>query len=640
MDAAAVSRTEETLSNGNTAGAADVADIDGNNKINGGSISLPEAQLSSGNNITPSSPSLENGHPRKHSDSEAQSTARNFEREHGIFLRAIMDLLTERDQLAIAADVNGQIKSGSLRKASHRIKGLWKTKYVEIRRGTFSYFDDNGKQRNENNVAKLLRKDIPLRASSCTCRAVKIRSIKGAAFELKVGGSRRYWVANTKEERQSWIQAIHIAMADASVTRGDNFLEYQDLDESVSSTAKKKVTIPLDSPYKQFLEQYLKVRAATNSAESKDEYVHALTPLRGITITVPVQWIKSQLDDTAATVSFTETSMSSSIKQLWKDLLRDSVDINGETLLGESLHGPERILGKLTQQILSCDETVREKLKSDKDRTGITEAQAVSYARDILLATNRTRSGGDSYFCAENLCLNRALAVLVPSSTEANPLSIKVSDCPPKGGNTPDANNISGWVQARNGPDKPWKKLYLLLSHSILGCYAEGTLELRERIMLQGAKVGSNLTKETKDATQSQQNGSEERIITITTKDGQLVREYLFEDNFDFLLWDASFKKASSISGGSEAINGAKSPPSSTSSTPGVEITPTVHVVVNVCTEYKLCTLDPSGIEREDTWAELQTTFEQMFTLTGGPKGKISRGDEVVQLEVLGPCII
>ncbi|KAL7536245.1 hypothetical protein ACHAXR_007017 [Thalassiosira sp. AJA248-18] len=611
--------------------------VDGKDEINAVSNKLSETKLSPGMNgaIPPPPPPIsENEHLQDHP--HTQTMARNFAMEHRIFLRAILDLLSERDQLSIEADVNGPntLKIGSLRKASHRIKGLWKTKYVEIRQGTFSYYD-NAKQRINRNGGTadgrtLLRKDIQLKASMCTCRAVKIRSVKilpsnseGAVFELRIqGGSRRLWMANTREERQDWMKAIHNAMIGASVTRGDNFVEYQ-IEQVDGHNQKNKNQ-----------EQYLEVRASTNRAESKDEYLPALSCLRGETISVPVQWIRSQLDDSPAATAFVETDISSSVEQLWKDLLRDSVEINGEVLVGESFHGPERIVGKLTQQILSLDAAilgVGSNQSSDWERTRISEAQAISYSRDILLACDRTRSGGDSYFCAENLCLNRNLVVLCPSSTEASPLSIKVSGC--KGIKDPDMTDISGWVFARSSSGKPWKRQYLVLSHSVLSCYAEADPKphrLLEQVMLQGAKIGNS---------QSMQKEKQANLINITTKDGQVVREYLFEDEFDFLFWQDSLKKSACDLNEDECqenkhskdTNGLNNLCSTKCST----ITPTVDVVVNVCTEYKMCTIDPSGIESEDTWAALRTTFVQNFSLTGGRNGRISRGDEVVQIEIL-----
>eukprot|EP00985_Skeletonema_marinoi_P023373 scaffold15557_cov73-Skeletonema_marinoi.AAC.1 len=102
-------------------------------------------------------------HLHNNNNHEAQAMAQNLASEHKIFLRAALDMLTERDQLRMYADVNDPnniIKTGTLRKASHRIKGVWRTKHVEIREGVFSYLSGSA------NKSSSSRKDVLLRASS------------------------------------------------------------------------------------------------------------------------------------------------------------------------------------------------------------------------------------------------------------------------------------------------------------------------------------------------------------------------------------------------------------------------------------------------------------------------------------------
>ncbi|KAL7540587.1 hypothetical protein ACHAWF_006725 [Thalassiosira exigua] len=571
-------------------------------------------------------------HPR------AQTMARNFETEHRIFLRAILDLLAERDQLAMEAAVNSNetIKIGPLRKASRRIKGLWKTKYVEIRRGTFSYYDDNAKPREgvdgrEEGYRKLLRKDVPLKASSCTCRAVKMRSVKkGAVFEIRIQDpaaghktNRRLWMANSHEERLAWIEAIHKSMVGVSVTRGSKFWEYE-VEHGEGSN------LPSDSPYRSFSEQYLAVRGGAHRAGSKHEFLGALSPLRGKTIAVPVHWIRSQLADTPAHTTFVESDIASSVNQMWKDLLRDAVEINGEVLTGDSFHGPDRIMGKLTQQILS----------SECNQNRITAAQAVSYSRDILLASDRTRSGGDSYFSAENLCLNRGLVVLCPSSTEATPISIKVSGHRRKSTVENGVSGISGWALVQTSPKKRQRQ-YLVLSGCELSFYAKAEPEphkLLDWIVMEGAKVAMS-PMACKNSASTASLDTTDRSVHISFEDGRVVHELLFEDEVNFSSWYDSLEQSTQPSVGcitqenqsTDKMNGFRG--ASDATVVGIESP--VDVTLNVSTEYKMCTIDPSGVESDDTWAELRTTFIQKFSLTGGPDGGISRGDEIVEIEML-----
>ena len=607
-----------------------------------------------------------------HNNREAQTMAHNFATEHRIFLRAALDMLTERDQLRMYADVNDPnnvIKSGTLRKASHRIKGVWKLKHVEVREGVFSYFRCNRNTANNNDhhhittmmatnyttgsrssscssqsSNKSSRKDVLLRATSCTCRALKIRSVKlrptnfgnGAVFELKVdGGSRRLWMANTREERQSWMQAIHAAMIGASVTRSDNFLQFCiDKNNNNNNDKRKGSIIPLNSPYQPYLEQYIEIGEACSRARNKAEYLHALASLRGKPISVPVQWIKSQLDDTPAASAFLESDISSSVEQLWKDLVRDSVEINGQVLTGESFHGPDRIVGKLTQQILLSGRSQNLEVAHNR----ITESQSVLYARNILLGSHRTRTGGDSYYCAENLCTNQSLVVICPSSTEANPLSISVhasrdeeeNKCNKGDIRHRPRNELRGTVSTRSNVGEPWKKMHMALSGNMLQFYDDNDkTKLVNEINLIGAKVSDTVLSDDPQTTTG-------RFIAVSTGDENYpAQEFLFEDDFDYFLWWSSIGKASvgddcGSFNSSSLLDETRLDNNST-----LHVASTVIVSVNVSTNYKVCTLDPQGEESEDTWATIRTTFKQQFQLSGGPSGRIFRGDEIVQLELL-----
>jgi hypothetical protein len=191
-------------------------------------------------------------------DAEAQSIVANFAAENRLLLRAVWDLLAERDRQAPVVGMMDPVilKAGPLKKASHVVRGTWKIKYVEIRRGMFSYYEDvlssqtpsssttpgsgshglmTGKDPFDGDhhmhlpgaVGQLLRKDIPLDAQSCQCRPVKLHQKAlnlapgGAIFELSTGDSKRLWMAKSREERQAWMLALNHAMVGGSVTRGD-----------------------------------------------------------------------------------------------------------------------------------------------------------------------------------------------------------------------------------------------------------------------------------------------------------------------------------------------------------------------------------------------------------------------------------
>jgi len=747
---------------------------------------------------------------------QSRALTQNFVMEHRIFLRAILQLLNERDQFAVEADANDPhtIKGGPLKKATSLVRGVWKwkVKYVEVRRGLFSYFEDTtdtsstplpltrrrgsataiddgsdavspvasvdetddgigkaagpGKRANSN----LNRKSIPLRAATCTCRAVKVQnkalshtplSPNGAVFELTVqGGPRRLWMCNTREERQAWIHAIHEAMIGGSVTRGDNFLEYQvERKRGGGGSNNAIAALPIRSPYRTDLERYLRLQHELKNARSRDEYMGALAELYSgaESLDVPVQWIKERIEVASSgsgpSQAFHEGGLSSGVAQLWKDMLRDSVSINGDIYKGDGGHGPERIIGALARCILSFDKSAIQNVNATRafrKKFCVTEAQAVSYARDVLLACNRTRSGGDSYYCMDTLCSNQELVVLCPSSSEADPLRVVVrhsvyDECSRRGSNDHGLHDISGWILTRSGPNKSWKKRYGVLSEGVLSYYEQALPRphgLRGQVLLAGATVGvsqvGNSTENvdrmnemvpapdtpTHDAFIRMPARKMRYIVCITSKDRAKERQIIFNDQSEFFLWNQSIRDAVKVSG--ESARGSGSYNTTTTSTgmfssiaatsviankirglsvraregvassspmrtvskgrfartnnadgakraevdvgddegdisepsrehidrhvmPQVDETrsanwkkikggrarSTVEISVQNTAVYKVCSLDPQGDESEDTWAMVRTTFLQNFRLSGGPNGRILRGEEVVQLNCL-----
>ena len=761
---------------------------------------------------------LGNNSGSRRAELESRALMQNFVMEHRIFLRAILQLLNERDQFAVEADANDPhtIKTGPLKKATSLVRGVWKwkVKYVEVRRGLFSYYEDTtenavsgGKKRGSITVeeddvdgamsactfggddgneaaaganedtANLRRKSIPLRAATCTCRAVKVQnkalshtplSPNGAAFELTVeGGPRRLWMCNTREERQAWIHAIHEAMIGGSVTRGDNFLEYQ-VERKRGGVGSSSVMtgVPMRSPYRSDLERYLRLQNELKNARTQEDYVGALSELydSAESLNVPVQWIKERIEVASSGnapsgfQAFHEGGLSSGVAQLWKDMLRDSVSINGDLYKGDGGHGPERIIGALARCIMKFDKSATQNVNATRayrKKFCITESQAVSYARDVLLACNRTRSGGDSYYCMDTLCSNHELVVLCPSSSEADPLRITVrhsgnDGVARRGSNVHGFHDISGWILTRSGPNKSWKKRFGVLSEGVLSYYEQAHPRphgLRGQVLLAGATIGvsqvgtTNEESDTIDELSPSEPTSQadafariptrntKYIVCIITKDRSKERQIIFDDQNDFSLWNQSFRNAIKVSEVSARgnNNGGKLSASAmiankfrgfsvrakegvSSSSPnrnfgvgrfgrgssgncggdaaaaaaadevaaaisaengddddddavghndiaagrsasqtsqggprsanwkkvkGGRARSTVEVSVQNTAVYKICTVDPQGDDSQDTWAMLRTNFLQNFRLSGGPNGRILRGEEVVQLNVL-----
>jgi len=581
--------------------------------------------------------------------------------------------------IVVDMDDPDTLKCGSLKKATHIVKGAWKYKYVEIRRGMFSYYDDS-LSKHAASEGDLVRKNIKLNANTTKCRAVKLNhkslthvSIQGKVFELAVEGTpRRFWMANSRQERSAWIRAINDAMVGGSNIRPDLQIEHSGRSRKVSRK----------SPYRSDLGLYLKIQREIKSASTKKSYVEALSCIIGRTLNVPVKWISDQNNEDMDS-AFCRDSVTGSVDQLWKDLARDSVQINGVLFKGEGGHAPERIIGGLTCEIMRTDRT--SPLRPEDPNflwRGVSELQALSFARDILLSGNRTRSGGDSYYCVDLLCQNASLVVLVPSSLEAEPLSVTVEH--PTQEQRPvrtpySTHDRSGWLKTRTKKNRKWRKRYFVLSEGTLSFYKkahpkpynlEGHIKVNEIPIYVASLAPITIEKKDRKMTDKIR-----YTLTFKGKEGSLERQIRFEDGNIFLLWayalEATITKPEPF--GAPKKNGMfrilnlrdepKSdsqvgfileenslelhasdlgfdPGSVTSKGKALSIqhggtkSPTVSVSVRASTVYKVCTLDPQGVESEDTWATISATFLQTFTIVGGPNGLMNRSEEIVQVNV------
>ena len=578
----------------------------------------------------------------------------NFAMENRIFIKAMLGLLAERDKKATEIGMNdpNTIKSGPLKKASHLFSGVWNVKFVEVRRGMFTYYEDAV---SGDKLSGLLRKNVPLDYNSCSCRAVKIHrkglniTTAGAIFELKVAGSARLWLAKSRDERHAWIQAINDAMVGGSVTRGgDVTKDHRGLFRGVNSK----------SPFKRDLKKYLRIKNSLKNARTKQEYISDLGELMGTPLDVPVKWIMEQIDSNPGVAGiFHEESITSGVEQLWKDLQRDTIKINNELIEGNiGGHAPEKMISALIRIIVATS-------RSSSAKRVISESKAFAYARDVLLSTNRTRSGGDSYFCIDTLCSNPNLIITVPSSREAEPLSISVTLDDSDGAAGYSTNDKTGWIRTKNRLQRSWRKRFFVLSEGTLSFYRNATPRphgLRGQMVVMDASVDVSAEKG-------------DFIVSIVTKDGLKDRFLQFKNEDKLLAWtyalECTAKGSSSTPTGGinvfrkrqtskdpNRVSLESSRPSSNDpdmiellmknhvarlglTSDGLDdriarlsakTSSNVKISVQAATEYKICTTDPQG-DDGDTWAVVSATFLQTFRITGD---RIVRGEEIVRVLV------
>ena len=623
--------------------------IDSQSSFSGDELSVEDG---SGSRTSPSRK------PFQSALSNKEQVCLNFAMEHRIFLKAILGLLNERDKKATEIGMNdpNTLKAGSLKKASHIVSGVWKVKFVEVRRGMFSYYEDAASGDQKKFGGSLLRKNIPLDHNSCRCRPVKIHRqgmnmvAQGEIFELRVGKSRRLWLAKSRDERQSWIQAINDAMVGGSVTQG-----------SVQGHHGKGNHVSSKSPYKSDLKKFLRLQSTLKGAKQRADYLPAIRELLGEKLDVPVQWIKSQVERTTSNTSttpgaFHEAAISSGIEQLWKDLERDRISINGELFGGDAKgHSPEKIVAGLARQIIEVS-------NSSTTKSSTRESEAFAYARDVMLSCNRTRSGGDSYFCVDTLCSNPDLIVTIPSSREAEPLSVTVElDETESGTAGHGLKSKTGWIRTRTRVQRSWRKRFFVLSEGTLSIYRNASPipnGLRGQMVIKDATISVDRARDK----------STNFVACITTKDGLIDRFLYFNSEDKMLPWLYSLE-LTAINPAPPKHKRSKSKDTSqvTEATTeqslqdlanlsmkehvsnlelviddlderlerlGANKSSTVKVSVEAKTEYTICTTDPQG-DGEDNWATINSTFLQSFNISAG---RILRGEEIVRLHV-SECI-
>lgn len=357
--------------------------------------------------------------------------------EREIFLKAILQLLDQRDTNVEAARFSKSrvnesnsdiIKSGIIKKATGNSLYLWKEKFVVLRHGEFTYEDDVG----WGDAHK--KKSVQLTVDQCSCRAFKLKAADGnLVFELTdTSGRRRLWLASTVLERDSWVRAINAAIVGSA---GDFNVEEDPLLGGIPSLKSQLIATPHlhqeggnTAPYATEIYHFNKIRTAISFMISAEDYQQHITRLSDKQLTVPVFYVKESLQGENIEIEIPTSSPASKrailSSQVWKDLDRDVICVNGDVITGDK--GPEAMVGAIVRHVLEQAERIRTALAGTGEKFDLNEGHALSCVRDVLLACNRTESGGDTYLCVSTLLSNPDLVVLTPFASEADPMDITV----------------------------------------------------------------------------------------------------------------------------------------------------------------------------------------------------------------------
>jgi hypothetical protein len=363
--------------------------------------------------------------------SSTRSTTSSEAAEFGtMFLNAALALIEKDSELrrGASAYLGGTqlskeyapevVKMGILRKGkghswstgrSSSRQPRWTPKQVVLSPGRFTYFNLKGQRQSigqlfgsgaseelsQSQIALNNGKELDI--SKCDVKEFNFSDGAGndscfVIFDRGAtdGTSERLWMAQDANDRKQWMAAIRTASRLESVT----------------------ATLKDDSAH------CVHVRDQIRQAESKQKYLSTLTSLlkRGhqdnvpAHVCVPIVWLRKEKQNMASIRN------DMTMEQATKDLLRDMFELNGVLHAGEK--GLVAIIGTLAGHIMEAGRGASIELS---------EASALTFAREVLYNSNRTQFGGDAYEAVDLICCND-LVFATPLGQVAAPIQIMVSD--------------------------------------------------------------------------------------------------------------------------------------------------------------------------------------------------------------------
>jgi hypothetical protein len=442
--------------------------------------------------------------------------------EHHLFVKGLLQLLAERDLIGVEDDVfdaHNVSKMGVLRKKDAKIG--WRVKYVEVRKGNLTYFDNKGNEKGRT---------IHLRKRRCVCRITSNKEGgQDFIFELVVDGGRRLlWTAQSEEECQGWVRAINQAMIG-------------EVDDSRD--------IPLDlSLYLNAIDDYQAIHYSLKEVHTRQEYLVAMNTLlyrqtSSSALRVPMKWIRDYFfeEESKEEPMKDNERIKHVVREFWKNLSNTSVVLNGHLVQSDGIYSGERVIGALSRCILEFDKVENAKdfnqifnsLKRSR-REGnysITELQAVSYARNILNGALRSSSRGDIKAAVEELFRNDNVAYAKLESSE--PLHIYVSYAGDDFSESkPRPTEFVGWIETKSKKSKKWKMRYFVLSEGVLSYFERANprpYRLSGQMVLRDAKFKN----------------FEGNILSLVAQNQE--RLLRFSDRGELIKWKSIMDKGSNV---------------------------------------------------------------------------------------------
>lgn len=413
----------------------------------------------------------------------------------------------------------------------------------------------------------------------------------GYEFHLWVEGKRYSWLASSKNEQQSWVKAIRGAMIGETVDDDDWGMTFDNPDETWG-------------PHEYALETFKKLQGQLNDASTSRAYLDYILPLLQLPaiapsesppLQVPLKWVKEQYGKSKSVkkdVWSPQKRLKTSIAEFWNNMERFDFAINGYVINRESPFAAERIIGSLARCILDFDRRSAENTgsiglsmpplketpglsegekerdrpcntRSDADR--ISELNAVSFARNILIMVLKSKTSDDVGSAVECLCQNQGLVRIDPVTPSTVPalspspdtLHIDVSfagdDVIDHYDDAVETNEVSGWIKVRRSKYNSWKKRFCVFSEGVFSYYENAKPRphgLRGQLLLAGASLSV-----LKDEKEKLREDLHLHILRLSTKEGERERQFGFETKDEFLFWKESIESVIECSLSSRSIH-------------------------------------------------------------------------------------
>jgi len=575
----------------------------------------------------------------------------HFVLDHRFYLRSIIQLLAERDEVGVEDSIDDDeniIKKGPLKK---KYVGVVKNKYLELRRGNLTYFGDDNKK---------VRTTIHLRSATATCHAVETTTTEqnengrpnnhgesgtnsgggfaasahsstamveastaalsagltsavhattsaastmipggtsytpGFEFHLWVEGKRYAWLANSKTERQSWVRAINQAMIGDTI----NDLTYW----MTMSTTNTPTNLTDEPSHEESLASYLALKSKLESCTTAKDYRNGIlaavteercgeSPPAAPVLQVPLKMVLDQLPKDAfghmkKDGNSQQLRLKNAIAEFWSNMGKFDFAINGHIIDRESPYAAERTIGGLVRCILDYDRAFAEvdtfAMPSVDELTPgqsariraaganrrpvtnrISELEAVSYARSILLMIFKCKTSPVIEMTIENLCKNEGLVTLEPSSSLSASSETLHLDVSFAGDDVVDhaddateiSDEASGWIMVRRSKYNSWKTRFCVFSEGVFSYYENAEPRphgLRGQLLLNDAFLTTVI-----DEKELNREDAGLYVLRLSTKNRDREREFGFKTEEEYMEWKEAIRHVVDTCNSAEGSSGA-----------------------------------------------------------------------------------